>query len=265
MGLSAKTVILESLSRPECADGLPVQALARHAQIFDINESSVRVTLARLRSEGLIEAPARGLYRLGKRAAPIQESVREWRHIEAQLVAWDGSYLAAHVARLSQADRPTKRARERALRLFGFQALAPGLMVRPNNLAAGVAGVRARLVALGLEEEAPVFVLSGLSARDDARARSLWDGEAISAGYEELARQLDDSAQSVCHRPLREAVYETFMLGREAIRTLVLAPKLPEPLERTEARVALADAMRRYDEVGFRLWAAYLDISVQEK
>lgn len=259
MKLSAKTVILEALSRPEVGLGMPVRVLLRHAQVFDIGESTVRVALARLRGEGLVDAPSRGVYRLGPRAAPIQDQVRGWRDVEAQLKPWDGGWIGAHVAGLPRSDRAALRACDRAFRMTGFRQLAPGLMVRPDNLVEGVDGVRGRLRELGVDASAPVFALRDLSVEDDRAARGLWDGAALAAGYDEIRQQLADSEARFDAVPLDQAIREAFVLGREAIRALVLSPRLPEPLIRQAARAGLGAAMRRYDERAKALWIRYLD------
>jgi phenylacetic acid degradation operon negative regulatory protein len=47
---------------------------------------------------------------------------------------------------------------------------------------------------------------------------------------------------------------ETFLLGGEAVRRIVLDPLLPEPIVDTAARRALVDEMKQYDRIGRDCW-----------
>jgi phenylacetic acid degradation operon negative regulatory protein len=59
-----------------------------------------------------------------------------------------------------------------------------------------------------------------------------------------------------------EAMAETFRLGGEAVRRIVLDPLLPEAIVDARARRALVDAMRRYDRLGRKYWKAWTGESV---
>lgn len=235
---------------------VPVRFLIRAAEIFGIAGNSVRVAIARLCAEDRLESPRRGAYRLGAAARPLHERVVSWRSLERLVAPWDGSFVGVHTAGLARSDRTVVRGRERALALWGFRTLAPGLEVRPANLRPGVDGLRERLRALGLETAAPVLRLDELGELD-ADARALWDGAALERAYRETAATLEESRVRLGVRPLEDAVREAFLCGREAIRVLVKDPLLPEPLVRTEERRRLVDTMRRYDEEGQALWRRF--------
>src|SRR5262245_18249493 len=86
---SAESLILDLLST--LAGGtMPVSALVRAAELFDIAENSVRVALARLVAAGQVERDERGLYRMGAQAAPIDRRVTSWRRIHERVQLWDG-------------------------------------------------------------------------------------------------------------------------------------------------------------------------------
>jgi phenylacetic acid degradation operon negative regulatory protein len=51
---------------------------------------------------------------------------------------------------------------------------------------------------------------------------------------------------------------ESFTLGGDAIRRLVLDPLLPEPIVPARERRVLIAAARRYDALGRRVWAGWL-------
>jgi phenylacetic acid degradation operon negative regulatory protein len=263
--VTAKQVVLEVLSaRVEGRRPVPVQFLIRAAEIFGITDNSVRVALARLCAEDRLECPVRGSYRLGAAARPLHERVVSWRSLEDLVAPWDGSFVGVHTAGLPRTDRAVVRARERALALWGFRTLAPGLEVRPANLQLGVHGLRDRLRALGLEGAAPVLRLDDLGEWD-VRARALWDGAALERVYGETIATLRESGARLDHLPLEDAVRESFLLGRAAIRVLVKDPLLPEPLVRTGMRRRLVDTMRRYDREGHRLWHRFLLVSAEPR
>jgi phenylacetic acid degradation operon negative regulatory protein len=256
--VTAKQVVLEVLSaRLGPPRAVPVRFLIRAAEIFGVADNSVRVALARLLAEGRLESPARGTYRLGPAARPLHERVVSWRSLEDLVGPWDGSFIGVHTAGLARSDRAVVRERERALALWGFRALVPGLEVRPANLRLGVEGVRQRLRALGLDEAAPVLRLGELGELDGT-ARGLWNGAKLARAYRKHTAALSKSLARLDALPLEAAVRESFLLGREAIRVLVKDPLLPEPLVCTDDRRRLAHTMRRYDRAGHDLWRRFL-------
>lgn len=260
MRVSAKHVIVELLSAgPIFGDNMPVRELVRAAQAFGIAENSVRVAIVRLRADGIVESTERGHYLLGPAARPVDERVKRWRNAEDQMCPWDGSWIGAFTADLPRTDRPALRKRSRALRFLGFRDLRPGFHVRPNNLAGSLEDLRARLVRLGLEPTASVFRLTDLSKADDTLARDLWDVKSMRAVYADVIDQLDTMTANFGKMPVEEAVRESFLVGREAIRWIVLDPLLPEPLVPASERHALIESMRRFDAGARVVWRKYLE------
>ena len=257
MAPTAKSVILDLLSTLG-RRAAPVRALVSAAEVFGIAGNNVRVTLGRLLAEGLVERDERGLYGLGPGASAVSEQIRSWRRLEEGLRRWDGGWIGVHTGGLGRGDARQRRRRERALRLLGFRALAPGLELRPDNRVGGVAGARAQLARLGLESRAPVMRLGDLDAATEARARGLWDADALVAAYRASVRRLEASAERLAWLPRREAMVESFHVGGDAIRQLVLDPLLPEPIAPAAERRALVAAVRRYDALGRRVWAGWL-------
>ena len=51
---------------------------------------------------------------------------------------------------------------------------------------------------------------------------------------------------------------ESFRLGGQAIRQIVLDPLLPEPIVPAAERAALVAALRRYDRMGRSCWAEFM-------
>jgi phenylacetic acid degradation operon negative regulatory protein len=239
---------------------MPVGALVEAAALFGIQENALRVALARLLAAGQVERDERGRYRLGAQAAPIDRRVTSWRRAGERVRPWDESWLGVHTAGL--APRPAERQlrrRARALRFLGFEPLAPGLAVRPDNLRGGVEAVREELRGLGLEAGALVFELGALDPATDARARGLWDVTALCGGYRQSLADLAASERSLQLASETQAMVESYLLGGRVIRQLVLDPLLPEPIVPTAERDALVEALRRYDRLGRACWAAFLE------
>ncbi len=222
--------------------------------LFGIRENAARVTLVRLASAGMIEAAGRGAYRLTPTAAGFATEIAAWRDTEKRLRRWTGQYVAAHVGALGRSDRVALRRRDRALRLLGFRELEPYLHLRPDNLEGGVEAVRARLLALGLDDGASVFLAAGFDAKRDARVRALWDGRALGAGYETTRRELERWLAQAGDLEPDVAARESFLAGDRAIRQLVFDPLLPEPLVDVDARRAFVATLRRFDAAGRAIW-----------
>ncbi len=260
--ISAKSLALDLLSTMPPQYPVAVSALLRGAAVLGIGENSMRVALARLRARGLVESDERGLYRLSPIAEPVNRIVRSWRSIEQSVASWDGSWLAIEMSDLPRDDRKRSRLRMRALRLLGFEALTPALLIRPDNLKGGIGDVRERLTALGYSPAPMAFELAGLDSERDAHARSLWNVATLEAGYRSSRERLMKSIERLSSLSETEAMAETFLLGGEAVRRIVLDPLLPEPIVDTTARRALVDAMRRYDRIGRDCWKAWAGESV---
>ncbi|MET0917366.1 MAG: PaaX family transcriptional regulator C-terminal domain-containing protein [Burkholderiales bacterium] len=164
----------------------------------------------------------------------------------------------ARLAGLGRSNRVALRARERALRMLGLGELERGLHLRPDNLVGGVHAIRERLVKLGLEKAAAVFVAKGFDPSRERRARTLWDGRALTRRYRAKSRHLGDwLARSGTLKP-QVTARESFLLGNDAIRGLGFDPWLPAPLADVEARHVFVDAVVRFDTAGHAIWKRFL-------
>lgn len=254
-----KTLILNLL---QANDGAPLSAAeaVRACALFGIRENSVRVALVRLGAAGLITSSGRGAYQLGPQAAGLAQELSSWRHQASRVCDWDGSWLMVSTACLGRSDRAALRTRQRALALMGFQPLDEALYVRPNNLIDRADGVRRRLCKLGLEAAAPVFRALDLDEALDARARRLWDGQALNAAYVRTRQQLAAWLKDADQLEPEVAARESYLLGNDAIRQLVFDPLLPEPLVDAGARRAFIDTLLAFDEAGHRIWQTLLPL-----
>jgi phenylacetic acid degradation operon negative regulatory protein len=217
----------------------------------------VRVAIARLAGAGLIEAAGRGTYRLAAPAEDLAREVASWRDAEERVKSWNGGYWAVFTGPLARADRGALRRRARALSITGFGEIERGLHLRPDNLRGGIDGVRERLCALGLEAEAPIFAASAFSADFEARVKRLWDGKALSAGYERSRRELERWLERASDLDPDVAARESFLLGGKAIRTIVYDPLLPPPLVDVDKRRAFVESMKAMDRQGRLIWRRF--------
>jgi phenylacetic acid degradation operon negative regulatory protein len=238
---------------------MPVRALVEAGGLFGIGGNSVRVALARLLARGLVERDERGRYRLGPAAGAIGQQVSSWRRVAEKTRAWDGAWMSAHGAVGRAGSRRSGRLSGRALRFLGFRPLRQALSVRPDNLLGGVQAARDTLTGLGLEPGVLVASLQDLDPDTERKARGLWDGRALEAGYREACHALERSMERLSSLPPRGAMVESFLWGGWAIRRLALDPLLPEEICPSAGRSALLDAMRRYDRIGRTAWAGFLE------
>ncbi len=256
---TARSLLLDLLSTVS-RGSVPVRALVRSGELFGIEPNAIRVALARLRAAQLVHSDQRGRYRLGERARAVHGQVASWRARERRTRPWDGGWLAVHTSPLGRSDRRALRRRIRALAFLGFRALEPGLELRPDNLAEPTDGTRERLEALGLDAGALVCRLGGLDAARDARARGLWDVDALCRAYRRRASELESSAARLAEQPRERAMVESFLLGGAALRQLAYDPQLPEELAAARERDRLVAVMRQYDRLGRRAWAGMLEV-----
>lgn len=235
---------------------MPVRALVEAGERFGMASSSVRVALARLLAQERVERDERGRYRLGVAAHAVSGAIRSWRRLDDQLATWRHGWAAVHRARIGP--RRARRSGDQSLVFLGFREFEPGLFVRPDNLKGSIGELRRQLVGLGLEDSAKVFGLTDLDPVSEARARGLWDPDALSSAYREACEALAQSLSRLSEGPATDAMTETFHLGGRVIRQLVLDPLLPEEMAPAAPRQALVTQMREYDAFGRGCWADFL-------
>lgn len=254
---TAKSVVLDLLSTlPK--GSMPVGTLVAAGALFGLAENAIRVTLTRLLASGLVERDERGQYRLGARAGAVSRQVASWKRLGDRMRTWDGGWIAVHTGGLGRADRAAGRRRDRALHFLGLRELSPGLAVRPDNLAGGVAATREQLYALGLDATAPVFVVRDLDDATARRACALWPATSLVQTWRTTRLELERSERHLPQLPLERAMVESFLVGGRAIRLLVLDPLLPERIVPARERDLLLATLRRYDRLGRTVWAQFL-------
>jgi phenylacetic acid degradation operon negative regulatory protein len=254
MNLNAKKLILGLLVAADDRALLASEVVAA-CELFGISENSARVALSRLSGEGKIESVSRGVYRLAAGTERFTREIRSWRDSERRLVQWNGDFLAAHTGPLGRSDRTGIRRRERALDMMGFREWQKGLHVRPANIEGSASNIANRLYSLGLDEDAAVFIARDLEATTSKDSlRRLWDTEGLESRYAEEAEQLESWLERYESLALPDAARESYVLGNQAIRSLVFDPWLPEEFIDTEQRHRFFETVCSFDDVGQRIW-----------
>ena len=147
--------------------------------------------------------------------------------------------------------------------MLGFEMLTTALQIRPNNLLGGVDFCRRRLEELGFAPPPMVFRLADLDESLDRRARELWHVDELEARYRGTRELLVESARKLPGLSGDAAMVESFQLGGEAVRQIVLDPLLPDEIIDTDARRALVAEMRRYDTIGREYWKQWAGASAE--
>lgn len=249
----ARNLILDLLLAAE-GRALSVRDAITACTLFGISENNVRVSLARLSADGLIEAADRGSYQLSDSAHGLADDVATWRTTEQRVRDWRGGYIAVHCGALGRSDRAVLKKRDRALSMLGFRELERGLHVRPDNIEDSVEAVRKRLYTLGLDRAAIIFIATEFDPRRNAQISRLWDGKALTASYCKLRAQLETWMERCARLEPEVAARESFLLGGKAIRQIVFDPLLPAPMVDVDARHAFVEGVRRFDQVGQAIW-----------
>ena len=252
MKANAKHLILDLLLAFD--EALSAKDAIAACQLFGVSDNSVRVALARLSAEGLIEAAERATYRLSATALELAGDVATWRTAEQRVRTWNGGYIAVFSAGLGRTDRTALRKRERALQLLGFRELYKGLHIRPDNIEDSILTVRKRLYTLGLEREAIVFIANQFESHHESETHALWDTATLNNSYMQLHQQMTAWLVRAETLEPEAAARESFILGSKAIKQVVFDPLLPEPFVDVAVRHAFVEMTRHFDQVGHKIW-----------
>jgi len=255
---TAKGLVLDLLSTVR-SGSMPVRALVAAGSLFNVEENHIRVTLARLLTDGTIERDQRGAYRPGPASRGVQALVAGWRHAEERMTRWNGDWAAVLTGATARSERGAVRRNESALALFGFEPLERGLWLRPANLIDGIDGLRGLLRDIGLDEAALVTTMKDFDAETERRARALWDVDALTKRYERSIAKVEASRRRLPRWSESRAMVESFTLGGATIRQIVRDPLLPPPFIAAGALGRLVRAMRSYDEAGRACWRPFLE------
>ena len=200
-------------------------------------------------------ATSAGLYRLGAPRAAGAERVAAWRDLDGAAAALVGR-LARRSSTLAPAPRP--RAQARAAANARCACSVSGRSRAGSRCARTTSSVESTQAAGGARRARPrtrrrrgrPLVLDAVS---DARARTLWDGDALVASYRRHRQATRRRACGACaSRAPEQAMVESFRVGGAALRALALDPLLPEPIVATAERDALVETLSQLRRGGPR-------------
>ncbi len=254
--LTARNLALSLLAARKGAS-LPVGNLIAGAALFDIDAAAMRMAVTRLTKDGLMESPDRGVYKIGPKAQAFSDATQAWRYALEKTRPWDGGWLAVHTAQLGRTDKKRLRAREQALRLFGFAQSVGGLWVRPGNLVQNLPDISEALFRLGLEENAVLINANAHIA--PVNWESLWARADLEKTYDAAIAAMEQSERAVESMTLSEAARETLLVGQSVIRTINLDPLLPEGMVDRALFEKMVRKMMEYDALGHRFWRHFTE------
>lgn len=254
---TAKRLILSLLSQPNMAS-LSLRQLVAWGDVLGQKPAAIRVTAGRLVQDALLSKTSRGVYTIGPSGQALRDQASAWTTTLDQVRGWTGGWYCAHTGHLGKAIRRNVRARQRALRLLGFEELVAGLWVRPDNLVHSAADMHMQLCRLGAEAGVVVSRSEDLRQAAMATPLALWAGADLDAGYMRAIEILEQSEQRLQGQDLRAVTRETFVVGEHVIRQINTDPLLPSECVDVEARKRRVQAMKRYSEFCHPFWAEFL-------
>lgn len=235
------------------------RVLIRAGEAFGLTANRMRVALSRLVSEGVIESPARGYYRISRQGALVQREIESWRELEQRRVDWQGDWCALLTENLASAGSTLWRHQLRVLNLRGLQRWRPGLWVRPNNLVGGREQLVDDLKRLGLDAIQGSFVVSDSDSDCEKELKSLWDCKAINKQYQKQERLIARAKAQLPKKSFNKALVETLFVGSETVRMLNMDPLLPDQMIDGELRRNVIGSMAEYDVIGKKMWRDFYE------
>ncbi|MEV6102023.1 hypothetical protein [Nocardia sp. NPDC051981] len=228
-------------------------------EIMGLTAANMRVSAARMCTEGRITRTTRGTYRLQTEALPAYTEVSSWRSRIERMVPWDGTWNAVEHSRVRRSDRAALRAHNNALLLAGVADWTPAVALRPNNLDHGTDGLRATLSRLGAAPECHVYRIDELSTEDGEAVRRLWDSTSRTRHLQEASRALADATRTSNARTVTEDARTSLLLGSAVISTIVRDPLLPEELAPLTPLIELIEQMKEFQDHALTLWLELLE------
>ncbi|MEV6138114.1 hypothetical protein AB0L63_19020 [Nocardia sp. NPDC051990] len=255
---TATRVILDLLTAsPKVEFGVDMLTLA--GEIMGLTAANMRVSAARMCTEGRITRTTRGTYTLLAEALPAYTEVSSWRTRIERMVPWDGTWTAVEHSRVKRSDRAALRAHNNALSLAGMADWTPAVALRPNNLDHGTNGLRTTLSRLGAAPECHVYRIDELSTEDVDAIRRLWDTISRTRHLQEASRALADAARASDDRTVAENARTSLLVGSAVISTIVRDPLLPQELAPLTPLVELIEQMKEFQDHALTLWLELLE------
>ncbi len=254
--LNARHLVLDLLYASQNSTASIKQMLCA-ADLLSISHNSLRVAVARLNQENIIQAVERGVYQLLEKKFDTS-FISLNKHPNMQMAtAWNGKYVLVYTGALGRVDRTALSKREKALGYYGFQEMEQNVFIRPDNLMLSLTELKTAAIQFGLDPDARFFQVSEIDQEIDVSA--LWDVQALHQTYLEVNQDIHqwfDYSQSL---PLPDAAKTAFYLGKSALFSLRADPLLPAEWIEAEARQQFERAVRKIEKQGQFLWQQYFN------
>lgn len=252
--IKPRSAILDLLS-PRGRRPISAAAIVEACALFGISSNNTRVALARLVADGRLDKVGPASYALSEDSEYFNRRVLGWSQIDKLEKGWNAKWMMVHLQ-----NPPSTRTREYARRAYRFARVAevnPTLAARPDNLHLNHYDLRDTLITFGLE--GPFFI--SCAEVDDYTAShwvmNLWPADRLRAAHNRMAARLESSFVRLGKLPFEKALVESFIVGGEAIRSLVMDPLLPEIFMSGRERNFVLQLMRAYDKIGRMLWRQF--------
>ena len=257
---SAETSVVDLLSAladpgsPICRDTLPLAGLLRFTRALGHSDNSVRMALSRLVAEDLVKRDGRGCYTYGSAGHRRHLEMVGWHQAAMRVdTRWDGSWIGLFIK-----GKPSK-SDHRAARLAGFRPYDDGLMVRPNNLLGVPTSEKAAIPAGFATGQFWQAHLSELTDDQQQRFWALYDTENILQGYNILIQLKLPTKKVNSLQALHDIVTTTYLVGREAVVSIVSDPLLPKQMIDVALRAKAIKRAKQYYDQSSKYWAMLID------
>ncbi|PKG97509.1 transcriptional regulator [Paraglaciecola sp. MB-3u-78] len=255
---TSNRLLLSLFSQPNL-NQMSIKQLIAWGALFEHEPATIRVAAGRLVKQGFLVAQQRGHYTLGTTEKSINQLAATWRHSLGKVAQWNGGWLSVYTAHLGRTCKQSIRIRERAFRLTGFKALEKNLWCRPDNLMETADATFARMVDIGLEENAILMKVEHFNHDLATSPVSLWSPQQLEKTYGLLVTLMEKSAQRLTDFDVNQATRESFLIGEHVIRLINQDPLLPEEMVDVSARQTLLNTMIEYDRICHPIWHEFVN------
>jgi phenylacetic acid degradation operon negative regulatory protein len=254
--LNARHLVLDLLYASKNST-ISIKRILSAADLLRISDNGIRVAVARLNQENIIQSVERGVYQLVEKKFDTS-FISLNKHPDMQTTAtWDGKYVLVYTGALGRVDRTALSKREKALRYYGFQELEQNVFIRPDNLTLHLHDLKTAAIKFGLDQQARFFQVSAVE--NETEVRALWDIEALQQTYTKTHHDIQQWFESYPSLSLADAAKSAFHLGKEALFSLRADPLLPAEWLNAEARLQFELSVRHMEKQGQILWQQYFN------
>lgn len=225
--------------------------------MFSISENSVRVTLSRLVSRGLIVADERGFYQMTTAYDPVRNWIDGWSKGEDRITEWNGRWFCIHPP-LKIRKTDWQQFGDAAQRL-GFRVVEDRMWVRPDNLVLPRESISELVEAMSGVSDLVYSSAIEVHANDiELKLELLWNRSALEQEYRRGINRLKKCMRRQKNPKSLEALRESILVGGEAIRLLALDPLLPDTMINKNLRIELDTTTKNYNALYREAWEVFL-------